>query len=301
MASESAFNKKLTAETNMDKVEGLLEHFNLPPKVIDFIRVNQRILQIAIAIIVIAVVFWSLYGSYRERIREEASTALSTALQTDKAGQAEALRAVVDKYAGTSSALWARVELAHLDMKNGSYADAAKKYTEILPDVKTSNPLHPLVLFGLAQALEGEKRFEEAAKQYDLLKNIKGYEQIAYAGMGRIEESQGHIDKAIAIYNDFLLFMGEDAAFAQDSSGNQGEGCQIKGSAIKYFHKYEERSQSCRDLKYSGKKKKKRSWMFSIPVFSFVMNLTISERVFIRFENLKKNLPDTAVQSMHRR
>ncbi len=38
MASESAFNKKLTAETNMDKVEGLLEHFNLPPKVIDFIR-----------------------------------------------------------------------------------------------------------------------------------------------------------------------------------------------------------------------------------------------------------------------
>jgi predicted negative regulator of RcsB-dependent stress response len=216
MASESVFNKKLTAETNMDKVEGLLEHFNLPPKVIDFIRVNQRLLQIGIAIIVISVVFWALYGSYRERIREEASTALSTALQTDKASQEEALRAVVDKYAGTAPALWARVGLAHLDMKNGTYADAAKKYTEIVPDVKTSNPLYPLVLFGLAQALEGDKRFEEATKQYDLLKNIKGYEQIAYAGMGRIEESQGHIDKAIAIYNDFLLFMGDDAAFSQD-------------------------------------------------------------------------------------
>lgn len=218
MASESAFNKKLAPETNMDKVEGLLEHFNLPPKMIDFIRVNQRIIQVVIAVMVIVVVFWSLYGSYRERIKEEASTALATALQADKAGQPEALRAVGDKYAGTSSALWARVELAHLDMANGSYADAAQKYTAILADIKTSNPLHSLVLFGLAQALEGEKRFEEASKQYDLLKNIKGYEQIAYTAMGRIEESQGHLDRAITIYNDLLLLMGEDAAYAQSQA-----------------------------------------------------------------------------------
>ena len=215
MAGESAFNKKLAAETNMDKVEGLLEHFNLPPKTIDFIRVNQRLIQIGIAIIVIAVVFWSLYGAYRERIQEEASTALSTALQKDKTDEVKALRSVADKYAGTSSALWAKIELAHLDMKNGSYADAAKKYAEILPEIKTANPLQPLVLFGLAQALEGDKRYEEATKQYDLLKNIKGYEQIAYSGMGRIEEAQGHIDKAIAIYNDFLLTMGNDPAYSQ--------------------------------------------------------------------------------------
>ncbi len=228
MANESAFNKKLTAETNMDKVEGLLEHFNLPPKVIDFIRLNQRILQIAIVVIVLAVVFWSLYGSYRERIREEASTALSTALQSDKTGQAEALRGVIEKYAGTSSALWARVELAQLDIKNGSYGDAAKKYTEILTDVKDSNPLYALVIFGLAQALEGEKRFAEATRQYDQLKNIKGYEQIAYAGMGRIEENEGNIDKAIAIYNDFLLFMGEDAAYSQDQAEIKAKVARLK-------------------------------------------------------------------------
>ncbi len=228
MAGENAFDKKLNAETNMDKIEGLLEHLNLPLKVIDFIRKNQRILQIAIAIIVISVVVWALYGSHRESTGEEASTALSTALQTDKSSQAEALRSVIDKYAGTSSALWARVELGHLDMKNGSFADAAKKYAEILPSLKTANPLRPLVLFGLAQALEGEKRFEEASKQYDLLKNIKGYEQIAYAGMGRIEEAQGHIDKAIAIYNDFLLFMGDDANFSQAQAEIKGKVARLK-------------------------------------------------------------------------
>ncbi|TKB27405.1 tetratricopeptide repeat protein [Desulfopila sp. IMCC35006] len=228
MAGESAFDKKLTAESNMDKVEGLLEHFNLPPKAIDFIRDNQRILQIGLVIIVIAIVSWALYGSYRERIQEESSTALATALQADQATQATALSAVVEKYSGTPSALWARIDIAQLDMKNGSYADAAKKYAEVLPDVKTSNPLHPLVVFGLAQALEGDKRFEEAAKQYDTLKDIKGYEQIAFTSRGRIEEEQGHIDKAIAIYNDFLLFMGDDAAYAQTQAEIKAKVARLK-------------------------------------------------------------------------
>ena len=56
MASESAFNKRLTEETSMDQVEGLLEHLNLPPKAIDFIRKNQRMLQIALAVVVAVVV-----------------------------------------------------------------------------------------------------------------------------------------------------------------------------------------------------------------------------------------------------
>jgi len=215
MASESAFNKKLSAETNMDKVEGLLEHFNLPPKVIDFIRINQRIIQLGTAVIVIAVVFWSLYGSYRERIREEASSALSLALQSEEAVRADALRAVVDTYGSTSSALWAQVELAHLDLKKGLFDEASKQYQAILPDVKTSSPLYPLIIFSLAQSQEGAKRYPEAFGQYDLLKDIKGFEQMAYTGMGRIEEAQGNNDKAIAIYNNFLLSLADDPAYAQ--------------------------------------------------------------------------------------
>lgn len=215
MAGESAFDKKLSAETNMDKVEGLLEHFNLPPKVIDFIRINQRLIQLGIAVVVIAVVVWSLYGSYRERIREEASSALSVALQSEQAARADALRAVAEKYDSTSSALWARVELAHLDMQKGLFDEASKQYQAILSDVKTSTPLYPLIIFSLAQSLEGAKRYQEAFNQYDLLKDIKGFEQMAYTGMGRIEEAQGNNDKAIAIYNNFLLSLGDDPAYAQ--------------------------------------------------------------------------------------
>lgn len=215
MAGESAFDKKLSAETSMDKVEGLLEHLNLPPRVIDFIRVNQRLIQLGIAVVVIAVVFWSLYGSYRERITEEASSALAVALQSDQTARADAFRAVADKYGSTSSALWARVELAHLDMEKGLFDEASAQYQAILPDIKSANPLHPLVLFSLAQSLEGAKRNQEAFKQYDLLKDFKGFEQIGYTGMGRIEEALGNNEKAIAIYNNFLLSMDDDPAFSQ--------------------------------------------------------------------------------------
>lgn len=215
MASESAFNKRLTAETTMDKVEGLLEHFNLPPKAITFIRANQRIIQISLAIIIVAVVFGSLYSSYRAKVREDASSALAKAMKQTDDTRAAALGKVVEEYGSTSSALWAKIELGHLDMKNGSFADAGDKYRKVLADLKKANPLYPLVLFSIAQAFEADKKYAEATAQYDILKGFKGFEHIGYTGMGRIEESQGNIDKALAIHNNFLLSIGDDPSLAQ--------------------------------------------------------------------------------------
>ncbi len=228
MASESAFNKRLTAETTFDKVEGLLEHFNLPPKVISFIRGNLRLFQVGIAIIVTAIVFTSLYGSYREKLKQEASSALAKAMQQGKEGQAEELRKVAEKYSSTSSALWAKVELAHLDTVKGAYPDAVAKYRKIHAEIDTTNPLSPLVLYSLAQALEADKKFPEAAKEYDVLKGFKGYENIAYSGIGRLEEVQGNLEKAIAVYNNFLLSMGDDPSFAQVKEQIEGKIARLK-------------------------------------------------------------------------
>jgi len=228
MASESAFNKRLTAETTIDKVEGLLEHFNLPPKAITFIRGNIRMIQIAIAVIVAAIVFTALYGSYRERLKDEASSALAKAMQPGKEGQAEALRKVSEEYGSTSSALWAKVEIAHLAMQKGSFSEAGDKYRKILPEIDTTNPLYPLVLFSLAQALEADKKFPDATKEYDTLKGFKGYEQIAYTGMGRLEEVQGNIEKAIAVYNNFLLSIGDDPSLAQAKEEINGKIARLK-------------------------------------------------------------------------
>lgn len=215
MSSESAFDKRLAPETAMDQVEGLLEHFNLPPKVINFIRKNKRKLQAGIALLILVVVAWTLYGSHRDKIREESATALSLAVQADDTKKQQALEAVVEKYGSTQSGLWASVELAHLDMKNGSFATAVSGYDAILKEIKPVSPLYPLIIFAKGQAYEAQKSYGEATVQYNLLKEISGYEQLGYVGMARLEEAQSNFEKAIAILNNFTLSVGDDPTFAQ--------------------------------------------------------------------------------------
>lgn len=228
MSTDSAFNKRLTEETTMDQVEGLLEHFNLSPKTIAFIRKNQRIIQVITGLIIVAVVAWSLYGSYMEKQREEAATALSLALEKESDARATALGEVITTYGKTSSALWAEVELAHLDMKNELFSDAAVKYSTLNQKLDEANPLKPLVMFGLGQAYEAESKYTEAAAHYNLLKEVKGYEPVAYIALGRIEEAQGNIDKAIAILNNFVFTAGDDPSFAQSRSEIQAKIARLK-------------------------------------------------------------------------
>ena len=218
MSSESAFDKRLTEESKMEKVEGLLEHFNLPPKVIDFVRKYQRLIVILLMVISVAVISFSLYTSYRKGVVEDAASALSSALQAENEKKAASLAGVVDKYGNTTSAQWARIELAHLDMKNESFALAAGKYLDELKMVSKKNSLYSLLLFAAGQALEADKKFAAAAVQYDLLKEIQGYEHIGYAGLARIEETQGNFEKAHTIYNNYLLNIGDNPAAAQARS-----------------------------------------------------------------------------------
>lgn len=215
MSSESAFNKRLTAETKMDKVEGLLEHFNLPPKVIEFIRKYQRPLVVLLIVVVVAVVSLSLYSSYRKTVVEKAASALSLAMEDIDENKAASLVTVVDTYGDTTSAKWARIELAHLDMKEGKFAAAAVKYIDELKTVDVKSSLYGLLLFGAGQALEADKKYIEAVDQYSLLKEVAGYEHIGYAGLARIEEEQGNFEKAFTVYNNYLLNVGDDPSAAQ--------------------------------------------------------------------------------------
>ena len=228
MASESAFNKRLTEETEMDKVEGLLEHFNLPPKAIVFIRKNQRAIQIALVILIITVVALSLYSSYRKGVVEDAASALSSAMQKNDDEKKNALTGVVEEYGSTTSAQWAKIELAHLDMKNGEFAAAAMKYDAELNELDDGDPLGGLLLYGAGQAFEAQKKYGAATDKYDLLKEVEGYEHIGYIGLARIEEMQGNLEKASTIYNNFLLNVGDDPAAAQSRSDIEARIARLK-------------------------------------------------------------------------
>jgi hypothetical protein len=48
-----------------------------------------------------------------------------------------------------------------------------------------------------------------------MLKEFKGYEHLGHLGKGRIAEQQGDLDRAIAIYNNFLMVSAEDPNLVQ--------------------------------------------------------------------------------------
>ncbi|MBB5346470.1 tetratricopeptide repeat protein [Desulfoprunum benzoelyticum] len=211
MGGESVFDKKHVEPSAMGDVEGLLEHFNLPPAVISYIRRNKRVIQVTVAAILITVVALALYDSYRQKRIEEATSALTTAMQKAGDDKEKALGAVAAEFAGTASARWAEVELAHLTMAGSKFKEAAEQYRRIRNDLDRSDPLYALTSFGFAQAKEAGHEYDEASAAYQELKDIDGYQAIGYTGIARILESQGKTDKAIETLTTYLSTLADKA------------------------------------------------------------------------------------------
>ncbi len=212
MAGESAFDKRHVEASSLSDVEGLLEHLNLPPAVIKYIRTHKKNLQIAAALFLVLVVALAVYDAYRNKRVEKAASALAVALQKGPEEKGGALAKVVSDFSGTTSALWAGVELAHLDMQTGKFAEAADQYQKIRNDLDQANPLYALTMFGFAQAREANHDYPEAFAAYQEIKNIDGYQVIGYMGMARIQETQGKVGEALKTLNEFLATLADKPA-----------------------------------------------------------------------------------------
>ncbi len=218
MSSHSAFEKRYVDPKDKSDVEGLLEHFNLPPKVIAFLRHNKRMIQVALVVLLVVVVGSSFYSSYREKQRAKASSALAVALTEPLADQVAALKKVETDFSGTTAALWARVAQGHLAMQAKKYTEAATIYTAINKNLTKTDPLYGLTLFAKARAYEAEKKFDEAYQAFELLKDLQGYRHLGYFGMGRILEEQGKIDEALGIYGQFQTVISGEANNEQEEA-----------------------------------------------------------------------------------
>ncbi len=211
MANDSAFEKLHVEDKDKTDLAGLLEALNLPPGVVKYARRNQKTIYFTTILIVVAVVTWSLYGSYHEKKINQSGSALSIAKKEPESVRPDALHKVLSDFSGTKAAVWAHVELAHEDMKNNQYTAAAEKYSSVRKEIKEKDPLYPLLTFGIAQAMEMEKRFPEAIAEYTSMKNITGYEGVGYLGKARVFEMQGEINQALSVYEEYLAtFSGEN-------------------------------------------------------------------------------------------
>ncbi len=205
MSERSAFEKIHVEESEKADLGGVLEQLNLPPSVVTFVRENKRLVQGCIAAAVIIIVSWALYDSYRDKKIENGASALSVAVDIDdNQNKITALQSVTEEYSGTSSALWANINLAHAKMKTDNSAEALALYDTILGEIDKSSSLFPLISVSLAQGNEIAGNFTQAAEGYEQLKQIDGYQGLGYLGLARISEIQGDKQKALKLYEEYL-------------------------------------------------------------------------------------------------
>lgn len=210
MEKSNVFEKKHGEEDVLNDMSGVLDHLNLPPAFVEFVRNHQRFIQVLIGVVVVAVVFFSLYGSYREKKVDQGAQALATAIEVSGAEKITALSQVVKDYSSTSSALWAEVEIAHETMSKGEFESAAKLYAAISEKAGKKDPVYTLSMIGVGQAKEASADNAGALTVYNEISSMVGYEGIGYAGAARIHELNGDDDKALEVYEQYL---GELASF----------------------------------------------------------------------------------------
>ena len=182
---------------------GLLDQFNLPPKVIRFIRRNQTAVWLAVGLVLISGVVFAGYTSYQEYRFAKAATALDMALQAETKSY-EQLEAVNKDFASTPSALWAKVAMGKLDEKAGKIDAAMTRYKELQSTLAKESPLAPLVLGKLAALEEQSKNWDAALTYNKELVAMAGFETVAYGNMGRIYEQQGKKTEALQMYEKYL-------------------------------------------------------------------------------------------------
>jgi predicted negative regulator of RcsB-dependent stress response len=204
MAGGNAYEKLHVEAGQKGDFVNMLEHLNLPPKVVKFLKKNLRTIIIAILVIVVCSLAWAVYNVYKEKKINNSSSSLASALREPDATRQSALQKVVAQFPDTDSARWARAGLAHIDLKNGKFKNAAEQYEKIKAEIKPSNPLYYLVSYGLAQAQEAAGEYDESLKGYQALSETDGYRGIGLLGMARIYEIKGKPNQALSAYEQYM-------------------------------------------------------------------------------------------------
>ncbi|MBC8318683.1 MAG: tetratricopeptide repeat protein [Desulfobulbaceae bacterium] len=200
----SAFNKKYVEEVTPSK-RTLLDELNLPPKVTEFIRRNEKTIQmvlIAIFVLICANTFWDYYS---QKQKNDSASLLAEAMsQTEDAVRVEQLNKVIDEYPGSGAALWSEVSLAQQMLKDEKYGEAVTKYNAIISDVGKGSALYPLILQDLARAYDLKGDYQESLKQYSLLREIGGFGTVGYLGEARLYEQMEKKEQARDAYEKAL-------------------------------------------------------------------------------------------------
>lgn len=203
MTEPTVFSKKHSEAMAHDK-RAILEEMNLPPALVDFIRTNTLALQIAIAVIIIAILGWEGYGKYTAVQRDRSADLLYVAMKADGEQRVNQLKELATKYGKKGSGPWGTIEQGHASFKEGKFQEAAALYESVIGSISTSNPLYPLVEFNLAQAYENLPDQAKAKAAYKILAETSGFAGEGNLGLARIAEIEGKTDEAKTNYQAYV-------------------------------------------------------------------------------------------------
>jgi len=209
MAEQNTFDPNAIKLQPLGPPMGLLEQFNLPPRAIRFIRRNQRAIWLTLAAGIVLALAVSGFTTWREYQQEKAASALDAALIA-KQDNRQLLEKMAQEYGATTSGLWAKIELALLEEKEGQRPKAIGRLEEINAGLSGSQ-LKPLVLTKLAGLYEQEQQFDKALALATELATMEGFAPEAYRIMGRLNEQLGKKEAAVAMYGKYLELIDAQA------------------------------------------------------------------------------------------
>lgn len=203
------------------------EFLTLSARVVSWGKENSRLLiMVGTAAIVVlgAVVGIQSYLAYRNNTASEALAAVFPQYQATLSGQAdpeqlkaarEGLEKVSQTYGASPSGQQARLALANLLLQSGQYEQSAKVFHDLADDADLPGPLLPLAVMGYGQALEGSKKYTEAAEAYATAAKSSGpaLANSLALDQARALEAGGEKNAAIAVYRG-LAREGKDRNLA---------------------------------------------------------------------------------------
>ncbi|MBM9536333.1 YfgM family protein [Desulfobulbus alkaliphilus] len=203
MAEQSPFDRRNIEPPRMAHSQGLLDQLNLPPALVNFLYQYQRVIWVVVTGIVIIGISYAAYTSYQDQRFSRGQAAYDAAQRAGSDNRPQ-LEEVVRHYGATPSGIWARVDLALHDIRDGNLAEAISQFEIIRSQLDAKSPLKPLVLGKLGVLYENTENFNSALEVYRALGAQAGFEAEALRALGRVYEQQGNLPEALAIYEQYL-------------------------------------------------------------------------------------------------
>ena len=194
------------------------EFITFSDKAVRWIQANLKIVLVgvgAVVVILSAVIGTRAYIDHREDTAANSLAPVMSnygALLSQDADQAqlkqaeEALAQLVAEYGATTAGMQARLALGSLQAEKGKWQKALDTYTALCDEEELPPDFKPLAYRGKGQALEGLKKYGQAAEAYAEAGRMAGPNQaMAFKfDRARVLAADGKKDEAKALYREVL-------------------------------------------------------------------------------------------------